>query len=190
MREATQLLNAMENGDLHAARQLLPLVYGELRKLAEQRMRGESSDHTLQPTALVHEAYIRLVGEVDCHWQSRGHFFAAAALAMRRILIDDARTKQAEKRGGDWQRVPLEMIDNVRFAAPDDLLVLDETLQALSRHDPVSEKLVELRYFGGLSVEEAAGVMGISTATAYRHWAFARAWLHSQMSRHPPRPEK
>jgi RNA polymerase sigma factor (TIGR02999 family) len=190
MRDATQLLNAMENGELHAARQLLPLVYDELRKLAEQRMRAESSDHTLQPTALVHEAYIRLVGDVDSRWQNRGHFFAAAAVAMRRILIDRARAKQANKRGGDWRRVPLEAIENVRFAAPDDLLLLDETLQALSKHDPVCEKLVELRYFAGLSVEEAAGVVGISTATAYRHWAFARAWLHSQMNRNHAFPEK
>jgi len=188
--DLTRFLDAIEQGDSTAADRLLPLVYSELRKLAEQRMRAESPDHTLEPTALVHEAYIRLVGDADRPWNSRGHFFAAAAAAMRRILIDHARAKQADKRGGDWQRVPLEAVENVHVAAPEDLLLLDETLLALSKHDPVGGKLVELRYFAGLSVEEAGEVMGISTATAYRHWSFARAWVHSQINRRRLAPEK
>jgi RNA polymerase sigma factor (TIGR02999 family) len=188
--ELTQFLAAIEQGDPSAAGQLLPLVYGELRKLAEQRMRAESSDHTLQPTALVHEAYIRLVGETDSHWQGRGHFFAAAAIAMRRILVDHARAKQADKRGGDWQRVTLEAVENAQFTSPDDLLLLDETLQELSKQDPVCGKLVELRYFAGLSVEEAAAAIDISTATAYRHWSFAKAWLHARISHGRPASKK
>jgi RNA polymerase sigma factor (TIGR02999 family) len=181
--DVTRFLNAIDQGDTTAADRLLPLVYRELRKLAEQRMKAESSDHTLQPTALVHEAYIRLIGDVDPRWQGRGHFFAAAAIAMRRVLVDHARAKQADKRGGDWQRIPLDALDHVHIAAPDELLLLDETLQALTTHDPIGGKLVELRYFAGLSVEEAAEAAGVSTATAYRHWAFARAWLHSQIGR-------
>jgi RNA polymerase sigma factor (TIGR02999 family) len=188
--DLTRLLDAIEQGDARAADRLLPLVYGELRKLAEQRMSAEWADHTLQPTALVHEAYIRLVGGGDPGWQNRGHFFAAAAEAMRRILIDHARAKQAEKRGGDWQRVPLDVAENLSMAAPDDLLLLDETLRELTLRDPVGGKLVELRYFAGLSAEQAAEVVGVSTATAYRHWSFARAWLHSRMSLHPAAPEK
>jgi RNA polymerase sigma factor (TIGR02999 family) len=188
--EVTRFLDAIEQGDSGAADRLLPLVYDELRKLATQRMKAESRDHTLQPTALVHEAYIRLIGNAESHWQSRGHFFAAAAVAMRRILIDHARAKQADKRGGDRQRVPLEAVEQVHLTAPDHLLLLDETLQSLSKHDPLGGKLVELRYFAGLSVEEAADAVGISTATAYRHWAFARAWMHSQISGNPPETKK
>ncbi len=190
MNDLTNFLDAIEQGDSSAADRLLPLVYGELRKLAAQRMRSEAPDHPVRPTALVHEAYFRLLGDADPHWHSRGHFFAAAAVAMRRILVDHARAKQADKRGGDRQRVPLETVENVRIAAPDELLILDETLLALSGQDPVGGKLVELRYFAGLSVEEAADVVGISTATAYRHWAFARAWLHSQISQHHVGSEK
>jgi RNA polymerase sigma factor (TIGR02999 family) len=182
--DVTRLLDAIEQGDTRAADRLLPLVYGELRKLAAQRMKAESPDHTLEPTALVHEAYIRLIGTGDPRWQSRGHFFAAAAEAMRRILIDHARSKLADKRGGDWQRVPLEAAENLAIAAPDDLLLLDETLRELALRDPVGGKLVELRYFAGLSTEQAAEAVGISTATAYRHWSFARAWLHAQIKLH------
>ncbi len=190
MTDLTRFLDAIQQGDPSAADQLLPLVYEELRKLAAQRMKAESPDHTLQPTALVHEAYLRLVGNADSHWQSRGHFFAAAAVAMRRILIDHARAKRADKRSGDRQRVPLQAIESMSIAAPDDLLLLDETLLALATHDPLSAKLVELRYFAGLSVEQAAEVLGISTATAFRHWSFARAWVHSQISRSQAGPGK
>jgi RNA polymerase sigma factor (TIGR02999 family) len=187
MSDVTRLIDAANKGDMRAARDLLPLVYEELRKLAAQRMNTESPDHTLQPTALVHEAYIRLVGKEDPGWENRGHFFAAAAEAMRRILVDHARTKQADKRGGDWERISLEFVGNLSGAAPDEVLLLDETLADLMRQDPLSGKLVELRCFAGLSMEEAAAAVGVSTATAYRHWSFARAWLHSRISdRRPP----
>jgi RNA polymerase sigma factor (TIGR02999 family) len=188
--DVTRFLDAIEQGDPGASDRLLPLVYDELRKLAAQRMKGESPDHTLQPTALVHEAYIRLVGGAETHWQRRGHFFAAAAAAMRRILIDHARARQAEKRGGEWQRVGLEAVENVSVSAPDELLLLDETMMALCAHDALGAKLVELRYFAGLSVEEAGEAAGVSTATAYRHWSFARAWLHSQIQLHRKGSEK
>jgi RNA polymerase sigma factor (TIGR02999 family) len=189
--DLTRFLDGIEQGDTGAADLLLPLVYDELRRLAAQRMKAESPDHTLRPTALVHEAYMRLMGNADSHWQSRGHFFAAAAVAMRRILIDHARAKRADKRGGEWQRVGLEAVENVAIAAPDDLLLLDETLTVLSTRDAVGGKLVELRYFAGLTMEEAAEALGIfSSATAYRHWSFARAWLHSQISRDQTKAEK
>ena len=145
--DVTQILCAINSGDAKAAGELLPLLYDELRKLAGQRMSNESHDHTLQATALVHEAYLRLVGENDPGWQNRAHFFAAAAEAMRRILVDHARAKLADKRGGDWQRIPFEAAGNLAAAAPDDLLLLDETLAELAARDPISAKLVELRYF-------------------------------------------
>ncbi len=184
MHEVTRILSAIEQGDPQAAEQLLPLVYEELRRLAAEKMREEKPGRTLQATALVHEAYIRLV-DVDKaqHWKSRGHFFAAAAEAMRRILVDDARRKKAEKRGGDWHRVSLDETESLAQAPPDELLVLDEALQELAAQDPLAGSLVELRYFGGLTCEEAAAVAGVSAATAYRHWSFARAWLYSRIGR-------
>jgi RNA polymerase sigma factor (TIGR02999 family) len=184
MHEVTRILSAIEQGDPSAAEQLLPLVYEELRKLAAQKMANEKPGQTLQATALVHEAYIRLVdGEKAKHWNSRGHFFAAAAEAMRRILVDDARRKSAEKRGGDWHRVSFDDACPVVQAAPEEMLVLDEALRELAGQDPLGAKLVELRYFAGLTVEQAALAAGISAATAYRHWSFARAWLHCQLGR-------
>jgi RNA polymerase sigma factor (TIGR02999 family) len=182
MSELTRILSAIEQGEPHAADQLLPLVYDELRRLAAHRLARENPGQTLQPTALVHEAYLRLV-DVDQaqHWNSRGHFFAAAAEAMRRILIENARRKRAEKHGGERRRVDLDRAEAVTASPPEDLLALDDALERLSRHDPMAGKLVQLRYFAGLSVEQAAAALGLSTATAYRHWTFARAWLHAQL---------
>src|SRR5262249_21580048 len=179
MSDVTRILSAIEQGDPAAAEQLLPLVYDELRQLAAQRLAQEKPGQTLQPTALVHEAYLRLV-DVDQvqQWNSRGHFFAAAAEAMRRILIENARRKKADKRGGERTRVSLDRVDGVTVAPPDELLALDEALEKLERHDPVAGKLVKFRYYAGLSLEQAAEALGISSATAYRHWTFGRAWLH------------
>ena len=183
MGDVTRILSAIERGDRQAAERLLPLVYDELRKLAAQRLAQEKPGQTIQATALVHEAYLRLVGtDQGPHWNSRGHFFAAAAEAMRRILIEQARRKKAEKRGGQWKRVALDHAQAVAAASPDELLALDEALDQLQQHDPVAGQLVQLRYFAGLSVEQAAETLGVSVATAYRHWTFARAWLHSQLA--------
>jgi RNA polymerase sigma factor (TIGR02999 family) len=183
MNEVTRVLSAIEGGDAHAAEQLLPLVYQELRKLAAQKLAQEKPGQTLEATALVHEAYLRLVDvEKAEHWNSRGHFFAAAAEAMRRILVEGARRKQSHKHGGQRRRVDLDQAEAVAAALPEDLLALDEALQRLSQHDPVAGKLVQLRYFAGLSIEQAAEALGLSTATAYRHWTFARAWLHAQLA--------
>jgi RNA polymerase sigma factor (TIGR02999 family) len=183
MTDVTQILSAIEQGDPHAADQLLPLVYEELRQLAAQKLAQERPGQTLQATALVHEAYLRLVDvEQAPQWNSRGHFFAAAAEAMRRILVEAARRKQSRKHGGQRQRVDLDQAEAVAAAPPDDLLALDEALERLSEHDPVTGKLVQLRYFAGLSIEQAAEVLSLSTATGYRHWAFARAWLHAQLA--------
>jgi RNA polymerase sigma factor (TIGR02999 family) len=181
MNDLTQILCAIHEGDPHAAEQLLPLIYDELRKLAAQKMAQEAPGQTLQATALVHEVYLRLVDvEKVQSWDSRGHFFAAAAEAMRRILIENARAKQRLKRGGDRKRLNLESIDLAATAAaqPDDLLVLDELIVKLGSEDPDAAQIVKLRYFAGLSIEEAAQLMGISRSTAYEHWAYARAWLH------------
>ncbi len=186
MSDVTHILSAIEQGDPHAAEQLLPLVYDELRKLAAQKLAQEAPGQTLQATGLVHEAYLRLVdAEKELHWNSRGHFFAAAAEAMRRILIDRAREKLALKRGGHRKRVPLEEVDPPAGTQPEDLLALDEALERLTRLDPTAGQLVKLRYFAGLSVEQAAATLNLSTATAYRHWTFARAWLHSQVADRP-----
>src|SRR6059036_62368 len=186
MTEVTRILSAIEQGDPHAAAQLLPLVYDELRQLAAQRLAREKPGQTLQATALVHEAYLRLVDvEKAQHWNSRGHFFAAAAEAMRRILIDRAREKLAVKRGGDRKRLPLEEVDPPAGTPPEDLLALDEALEQLTSLDPMAGQLVKLRYFAGLSIEQAAAALGLATATAYRHWAFARAWLHRQVACRP-----
>src|SRR3954471_7795751 len=175
MSDVTRLLDAAAAGDRQAAADLLPAVYAELRDLAAARLAQEKAGHTLQPTALVHEAYLRLVG--DQAFDHRGHFFAAAAEAMRRILIDHARKKATRKRGGAGERVEL---DPDRFAAPDrpdDLLALDEALTLLEREEPQVAALVKLRYFAGLTIPEAAAALGVSSRTADAWWAFARAWL-------------
>jgi RNA polymerase sigma factor (TIGR02999 family) len=183
MSEVTQILSAIEAGDPQAAEQLLPLVYDELRRLAAQRLAGEGPGHTLQPTALVHEAYLKLVGpEPQRPWHGRAHFFAAAAEAMRRILIDHARRKGRARRGGGRKRVELEEIDPATEEGADDLLALDEALGRLAAADPRRAELVRLRYFAGLTLEQAAELLGISRATADRHWAFARAWLYDAMT--------
>src|SRR5262245_29968414 len=180
MSEVTRLLSAIEQGDPHAAEQLLPLVYDELRKLASQKLAHEKPGQTLQATALVHEAYLRLVGpEEPRSFRDHGHFLAAAATAMRRILIDNARRKQTRKRGGGLRRQQLEGL-----AAPEpdeELLALDEALHKLAAADPQKAKLVELRYFAGLTGEQAAEVLGISPTTADRYWAYARAWLQAEV---------
>jgi RNA polymerase sigma factor (TIGR02999 family) len=184
MSEVTRILSAVEQGDPSAAEQLLPLVYEELRQLAAQKLAQEKPGQTLQPTDLVHEAYLRLIGEgEEPHWNSRGHFFAAAAEAMRRILIEQARRKMAEKRGGQLQRIAFEHAEAVASAPPEELLALDDALERLKQSDPVAGNLVQLRYYAGLSVEQAAKALGVSVATGYRHWTFARAWLHGQLSR-------
>ena len=180
MSDVTHILKAIEEGDPSAAEQLLPLVYDELRKLAAQRLAQEKPGQTLQPTALVHEAYVRLVGgDPGQPWNSRGHFFAAAAEAMRRILVDQARRKKADKRGGKGHRIPLDAAD-VGFTSPaDELLDIDEALTRLAIEDPQAARLIQLRYFGGLSIEDAAEVIGLSRSTAYEHWAYARARLRT-----------
>jgi RNA polymerase sigma factor (TIGR02999 family) len=181
MTDVTQILSRIESGDPHAAEQLLPLVYNELRKLAIARMAREKPGHTLQATALVHEAYLRLFSsETPNKFPNRGHFFAAAATAMRRILIENARRKKTQKRGAGLHRQPLEAV-----AAPerdDQLLALDEAMQKFAAIDPSKAKLVELRYFGGLTGAEAGAVLGISPTTADRHWAYARAWLRAEVA--------
>ncbi len=178
MSEVTRLLDAAAAGDRRAAGDLLPLVYDELRKLAAVRMTAESPGHTLQPTALVHEAYLRLIGPTgESRWDNRGHFFAAAAEAMRRILVDAARRKRADKQGGDRRRVELPDVPGEPDVADERLLALDAALTRLAAEDPVAARVVALRHFAGLSIEDAAAALGISRATAYRHWTYARAWL-------------
>ncbi len=183
MTEVTRILDAIGQGDPQAAAQLLPLVYDELRRLAAHHLAREKPGQTLQPTALVHEAYLRLVGRGDSpRWDNRRHFFAAAAEAMRRILVEQARRKKATKHGGDCRRVDLEEAEAVAVASPEELLALHEALERLSCLDPLAGQLVQLRYFAGLTMEQTAEVLGLSPATAYRHWAFARAWLHVQLT--------
>ena len=183
MNDVTGILSAIEHGDPSAAEQLLPLVYDELRKLAAQKLAHEAPGQTLQATALVHEAYMRLVdGDKAQHWNSRGHFFAAAAEAMRRILIDNARRKGRQKRGATrWQRVDLDSQDLISQTTPDEMLLLDDALAALTAEEPEAGQLVKLRYFAGLSVEQAAELLGLSRTTAYEHWAYARVWLHAKL---------
>jgi RNA polymerase sigma factor (TIGR02999 family) len=182
MTEATRLIDSIDKGDPHAARQLLPLVYDELRKLAVQRMAQEKFGQTLQATALVHEAYLRLTdNDESVHWESRGHFFAAAAEAMRRILIDNARHKRSVKAGGDRQRVDLGDVEPAVEARGIDLLALDEALERLDRKDKRKADLVKLRFFAGLNNLEAAAALGISSSTADNDWAYARAWLRLEM---------
>jgi RNA polymerase sigma factor (TIGR02999 family) len=178
MSDVTRVLSAIEQGDPGAASRLPPLVYDELRKLAAQRMANEQPGQTLEATALVHEAYIRLVGhEPDMPWQGRAHFFAAAAEAMRRILVDRARDRRRQKRGGGRRRVRIELDALLQEPPGDDLLALDEVLQALAREDPAGAELVRLHAFAGLTLAEAGEVMGIGRRTADRYWAYARAWL-------------
>ena len=184
MNDLTRILSAIQQGDSHAAEQLLPLIYEELRKLASQKLAQEKPGQTLQATALVHEAYLRLVDtEKDQHWNSRGHFFAAAAEAMRRILIEQARRKQADKHGGGRLRVGLPEDLAAPKAEGDDLIALDEALSKLEGHDPDAARLVKLRYFAGLSHQDAADALGISRGSADRLWALGRAWLFRQMSK-------
>jgi len=189
MSDVTRILDSIEQGDPHAAEQLLPLVYDELRKLAVQKLAQEKAGQTLQATALVHEAYLRLVGNLapdespGAQFNSRGHFFGAAAEAMRRILVDQARRKQAVKRGGHGRRVPLDAVD-VSFTSPaDELLDIDEALTRLAAEDPQAARLIQLRYFAGLSIEDAAEVVGISRSTAYEHWSYARVRLKTLLDR-------
>jgi RNA polymerase sigma factor (TIGR02999 family) len=183
MSEVTRILSAIEQGDPSAAEQLLPLVYEELRKLAAEKMASERPGQTLEATALVHEAYLRLVGNAqEPHWNGRGHFFAAAAEAMRRILIENARRKHALKRGGEAKRVDLDAIDLADRPPSEKLLVLEDALIRLTEKDPIKGQLVKLRYFAGLTTQETAAVLGISTATADRYWAYARAWLQNEIA--------
>jgi RNA polymerase sigma factor (TIGR02999 family) len=182
MTDVTRILFAIERGDLQAAEQLLPLVYDELRRLAAEKMAREKPGQTLQATALVHEAYLRLVDmERIQHWNSRGHFFKAAAEAMRRILVESARGKARLRHGGNWLRVDFEEFDPVTSVTPDQLLSMDEALLRLSAEDRLAGELIQLRYFAGLSLGQAAVALGVSPATAYRHWAYARAWLRTEL---------
>jgi RNA polymerase sigma factor (TIGR02999 family) len=181
MNDITRILNSLPATDPRAAGELLPLVYEELRKLARARMTNELPNHTLQATALVHEAYLRLVGDEEPSWTNRAHFFGAAAEAMRRILIEHARRRRAVRHGGGQQRVDL---DEVSIAAPgddDELLAVHESLEKLALHDARKAELVKLKYFAGLTTEEAARVLGLSEPTAKRHWAYARAWLFREI---------
>ena len=182
MSDVTRILSAIERGDPHAAEQLLPLVYDELRALAAQKMAQELPGQTLQATALVHEAYLRLVtGDQAQHWNGRGHFFGAAAEAMRRILVEQARRRQAEKRGG---RVHREELQESWIAAPQpdaELLAVDDALDQLASADPVAANLVRLRFFAGLNMQEAAEILGMSVRSAHDVWAYARSWMHRKM---------
>ena len=182
MSEVTRLLEAVERGDSAAAQDLLPLVYDELRRLAAHKMAHEPPGQTLQPTALVHEAWLRVAGgESGPHWQNRGHFFAAAAEAMRRILIDNARRKHALRHGGGQERVNLETAEIAAPGSDDELLQVHEALERFAQVDPAKAELVKLRYFAGLTVPEAAQVLGISEPTVKRMWAYARAWLYREI---------
>ncbi len=182
MTDVTRILSAIEQGDPSAAGELLPLVYEELRKLAAQKMAQEKPGQTLQATGLVHEAYMRLVDVQKVqHWNSRGHFFGAAAEAMRRILVENARGKARHKRGGNWERVDFEELDLATAVMPEQLLAIDEAIVRLGAEDRLAGELVRLRYFAGLSLGQAAEALSISSATAYRHWAYARAWLRTTL---------
>jgi len=182
MTEVTRVLSEIEQGDPSAAEQLLPLVYDELRKLAAQKMAQEAPGQTLQATALVHEAYLRLVDvEKAQHWESRRHFFSAAAEAMRRVLVENARRKGRQKRGGQLNRFELHEADLVVTAASDEVLAVDNALAELANESPQKAELVKLRFFAGLTLEDAAEAMGISRTTASRYWAYARAWLYERI---------
>ena len=177
----TQLLIELSNGDRNAVDLLLPVIYDELRKLAANYLRRERPDHTLQPTALVHEAYLRLVDQTRVNWQNRAHFFGVAAQIMRRLLVDHARKHNAEKRGQDFQKLSLDENVDRAVQRSADLIALDDALAALAEFDQDKARLVELRYFGGLSIEETADVLGVTPTTVKRHWRLARAWLYGEM---------
>jgi RNA polymerase sigma factor (TIGR02999 family) len=181
MHEVTRILNAIQDGDSQAAGKLLPLVYDELRRLATHKMAGEASGHTLQPTALVHEAWLRLGAANQQSWQNRAHFFAAAAEAMRRILVEHARRKQSLKRGGGAEREELDESALVLAAPPDELLAVHEALDQLAKEDATAAELVKLRYFVGMTMEEAATALGLAKRTAENVWTYARVWLHREI---------
>ena len=182
MSDVTRILSAIEQGDAQAADELLPLVYDELRRLAAQKMAQEKPGQTLQATALVHEAYVRLVDVEEAqHWHSRGHFFAAAAEAMRRILVDQARRRRAQKRGGARRRLPLDEVDLAIRGTAEEVVALDDALERLGGEDAQAEEIAKLRLFAGLSMDQAAEATGVSRATAYRQWTYARAWLRSEI---------
>jgi len=185
MTDITRILNAIEQGDGEATEELLPLVYEELRCLAAQRLSNERPGQTLQATALVHEAYLRLIGTESPDWNGRGHFFGAAAEAMRRILVENARRKQSLKRGGAHQRVDLDeaTLAESEERRADDLIALDEALARFAKHDKLKADLVKLRYFAGLTIQQAAQALDISPTTAERHWDYARAWLYAEIER-------
>ncbi len=182
MREITAILSAVQHGQPKAAEELLPIIYDQLRHLAAHKLSLEPPSQTLQATALVHEAWLRLVGAENQKWEGRRHFFAAAAEAMRRILIENARRKQRQKRGGGWERVDVEQIQLAAPLPSNDLLAMDEVLTELARRDPQAAELVQLRFFAGLNQQEVAHLMGISRRTADRTWAYARAWLFQQIT--------
>jgi len=189
MSEVTQILSRIESGDPTASEQLLPLVYDELRKLAAARLAQEKPGQTLQATALVHEAYLRLVDGIQAeHWNSRGHFFGAAAEAMRRILVDQARRKRSQRRGGNYERIELSSIEPAVQANQLDLLALDDALHQLAARDSRAAELVKLRFFAGLTVAEAAKALAISVATAENDWAYAKSWLKLQLSTNDGEP--
>ena len=183
MRDVTCILVAIERGDANAAEKLLPLVYEELRRLAKHKMAQEAPGHTLQATALVHEAEIRLLGSESGSWTNRAHFFAAAAEAMWRILIENARRKQRLKRGADYRKVELDDVDIAIEGPPIDLIALDEALSKLAEEDPPADELVKMRFFAGLTLDQVAAVLGISRRTANRNWAYAKAWLYQQITK-------
>jgi RNA polymerase sigma factor (TIGR02999 family) len=182
----TQLLMAWSDGRREALDDLIPLVYEDLRRVAAGYMRQEAAGHALQPTALVHEAYVRLIDQKQVKWRNRAHFFGVAAGMMRRILVDHARRRRADKRGGDWERVTLEENDVAAEGPREiDVLTLHDSLERLATFDPQQARIVELRYFGGLTIEEAAEVVGVSPATVVREWTIAKAWLRVDLSRRP-----
>ena len=181
MSDVTSIITAIEHGDAQASDQLLPLVYDELRRLAAHKLSQELPGQTLQPTSLVHEAYLRLTGKQEQKWDGRGHFFAAAAEAMRRILIESARRKHALRHGGGQERVNIQDVDIAAFAKADELIAVNEALEKFGAENKPKAELVKLRYFAGLTIEEAAEIMDISVPTAKRWWAYARAWLHNEL---------
>jgi len=181
MSDVTRILGSIQEGNTQAAEELLPLVYDELRKLAASKIGHEAQEHTLQPTALVHEAWLALVGNEDVKWQGRAHFFGAAAEAMRRILINNARRRHAQRRGGDLQRLNIQELEIAAAAKDDEMLAVHEALEKLASHDSVKAELVKLRYFVGLNNAEAAKLLGISEPTAKRYWTYAKAWLLAEI---------